>query len=281
MKRLFFVLSLFAVAFMPAAGADEPAHPYDELIVFGASMSDTGNAQFLTGGDFPPADYFGGRVSNGPVWVERLAERLGFGTPTEQNPVPAPSFLGGTNFAVGGANPGDGFSRLGAPNFDTQIDFFFASGRTLDGDELIVIQGMGGVASGVDAAFKIAEHIERLAEAGGQYFLINNHFRSSQAPGVFADGGADARVAQYDITLGILLDALADEYGITIHYFDLLALTDDMIANPGDYGFTNVTDRARLAVGEDADEYMWWDNIHFTGAAHGFIGDAAADLALE
>ena len=53
---------------------------FDTVVVFGDSLSDSGNA---------------GRFSNGPNWAEQLAERL---------KVPLrPSKAGGTNFAVGGA----------------------------------------------------------------------------------------------------------------------------------------------------------------------------------
>src|SRR5215210_3825630 len=58
-----------------------PAGPVlDHVVVFGDSLSDNGNA---------------GRASNGPVWVEYLAERLGMTL--------KPSRTGGLNFAVGGA----------------------------------------------------------------------------------------------------------------------------------------------------------------------------------
>jgi phospholipase/lecithinase/hemolysin len=56
--------------------AQEPS--LDHLVVFGDSLSDTGNA---------------GRFSNGPVWVEQLAEKL-------KLPL-LPSGRGGQNYAVG------------------------------------------------------------------------------------------------------------------------------------------------------------------------------------
>ena len=76
----------------------EPRHSLQEIVVFGDSISDNGvclecQPQYLDGSLFPknignafkltngtwPADpaYFKGHFSNGPVWVEDLAETLG------------------------------------------------------------------------------------------------------------------------------------------------------------------------------------------------------------
>ena len=98
--------ALAAVAALTIGGAAAAQRPFDELVVFGDSGSDNGNDHILSGGLVVPSPYFGGRFSNGPLWVERLAERLGLGHPTERNPLPAPSEAGGTNYAYGGAEAG-------------------------------------------------------------------------------------------------------------------------------------------------------------------------------
>ena len=73
--------------------------PVDRVIVFGDSLSDTGNVFDVFG--IPAAPNFQGRFSNGPVWVEGLAAGLGA-------PAPMPSRNGGTNYAYGGAETGFG-----------------------------------------------------------------------------------------------------------------------------------------------------------------------------
>ena len=50
-----------------------------KVIVFGDSLSDIGNIDDATFGVVPGSSYFSGRFSNGPAWVERLAERPGRG----------------------------------------------------------------------------------------------------------------------------------------------------------------------------------------------------------
>lgn len=282
MKRLLILLSLsLAAVWIHQAAAGETKRPFDEIIVFGASMSDDGNAYILTDGQYAAEPNYLGRFCNGPVWVEKLAENLGFGTPTEDDPIPAPSEAGGTNYAVGGASSGYEESRLGAPGMGLQIDYFFADGHTLDGDELLVVQGGGNESSAVIAAKNVVDHVERLAEAGGKYFLVNNHFRASQAPGVTSDGWADVYVAKYGELLAEGLDEVEAEYDIVIYRFDMLGLTDDMIAEPSAYGLTNITDPLRASEGGDADEYMWWDQHHFTTKVHGIFADAATGLILD
>src|SRR5260370_31987320 len=47
------------------------------LVVFGDSLSDTGNAALATSGALPnPALYYQGRLSNRPIWADRLATYL-------------------------------------------------------------------------------------------------------------------------------------------------------------------------------------------------------------
>jgi cholinesterase len=100
-----FLLAVLMV--LSSSAATEEGHTFDHLVVFGDSLSDMGNA---------------GRFSNGPVWVEQLAEML-------KLPLTA-SERGGQNFAVGGARVEEGPQSLRA-----QVEEFLKlprpSGRTL------------------------------------------------------------------------------------------------------------------------------------------------------
>ena len=86
-------------------GASAQAGPYSDLIIFGDSLSDTGNVFIVTGGALPSQSagpYAGGRFSNGPLWVETLAN--GLGLPTSASPF----LVGGNNYAFAGAKTGVG-----------------------------------------------------------------------------------------------------------------------------------------------------------------------------
>ncbi len=54
------------------------AYTVEHVVVFGDSLSDTGNLYAATGGGVPPdPPYWQGRASNGPLWSELLAADLG------------------------------------------------------------------------------------------------------------------------------------------------------------------------------------------------------------
>src|SRR5215472_939964 len=125
-------LGLAVVASLSLAGPAKGQSPYSELVVFGDSLSDTGNAYLFTDGAAAGPPYFQGRFSNGPVWVEVLAGELGL-------PAPAPSLSGGANYAFGGAETGPGLSLFGTPNVGLQIESFQADRGALTGKELIVV----------------------------------------------------------------------------------------------------------------------------------------------
>ena len=73
-------------------------HRHTAVSTFSATASDSGNIYATTSGSLPPSPYFSGRFSNGPTYAEDLAGRYGFAA--------APSLLGGTNHAFGGATAG-------------------------------------------------------------------------------------------------------------------------------------------------------------------------------
>ncbi|MCL4787387.1 MAG: hypothetical protein KJ070_11410 [Verrucomicrobia bacterium] len=106
------LIRLFCVSIAAATFAIAPQAAgqrlYNEIIVFGHSAADNGNDHLLSGGLVAAPPYFGGRFSNGPLWVEWLAKRLGFGHPIEMNFYPAPSLAGGTCYAYGGADTASG-----------------------------------------------------------------------------------------------------------------------------------------------------------------------------
>ena len=94
------VIGALVVGTAAFASQTASALPFTNMVVFGDSLSDTGNILISTGGAIPTAPYFNGRFSNGPVWIDTLTAGLGL-------PAGAvASFAGGNNYAFGGARTG-------------------------------------------------------------------------------------------------------------------------------------------------------------------------------
>lgn len=88
-------VSLFVVAaFFFVGHVASVANAFSDVYVFGDSLSDAGALAVLSPANCPPPPYAGCRFSNGPVWVENLASRLGLSAST--------ACAGGTNYAIGG-----------------------------------------------------------------------------------------------------------------------------------------------------------------------------------
>jgi phospholipase/lecithinase/hemolysin len=303
---LSYIISLTA-AIPTATTLADPA-PINEIVVFSHSDSDTGNAFILSGGLVAAPPYFGGRLTNGPSWVEWLAAGLGLGDPTEESPVPAPDALGGTNYAVAGADTGFGFSdscigtgpgKICAPNVGLQIETFFLDGGEFDGDELVVVYAGANDRSAEIAARNMGMHVSMLAAAGAKYILVPNESRMlGLAPGA---GGTpiatDNWVERFNNELARQLEAVDATFagqGVSLMPFNLMAFTDELLLNAEALGITNLADPACPGCGfgipavgagdtvvDDPDSYLFWDTAHNTRVVHELWGAAAAALVLD
>lgn len=263
---------------------------FSKLYVFGDSLSDTGNAYLASGGggefgpdgSYPTPPYFNGRITNGPVYVEYLADGLGLSA--------TPSLLGGGNHAFGGAMTGSGFSPQGVPNIGTQIDGFLLGGPAIDGSELFVVWGgandiaLGGIFDPLIPVGNLANHITALAAAGAGNFLVPNlpllgetPFARSLGPDVQV--GLNALTAGFNLALAATLGSLEANLGVTIFRLDVAALFQSALDDPAAYGLTNVTDaafdRATGTIVPNPGEYLFWDDFHPSATTHRFLGQTA------
>ncbi|MCU7810875.1 MAG: SGNH/GDSL hydrolase family protein, partial [Candidatus Thiodiazotropha sp. (ex Notomyrtea botanica)] len=145
---------LFLLLLLPCLShADKP---FERMVVFGDSLSDPGNAFFLTGRKLkPPYDTLdaflipdapyargGNHFSNGETWVEQFAEPLDLGDST------GPAFKGEnkgelkmTNYAVGGARAHENSINL---NLASQVSAFFADSGGIASSNALYVVALGG-----------------------------------------------------------------------------------------------------------------------------------------
>jgi len=295
-----------ALALVVAALASAPASagPYNSFVVFGDSLSDSGNnaaaglydpSQVVTGNTYVPSStYLAGTYSNGPVWASDFAAMIGL-------PL-APSLVGGTNFASGGATTGTPGPGAGGYPFSLLVQsaqYLAATGNHASPDGLYVIAGGGNdaraaltaigggasipgtiLATATSFAANVGSIVDALQAAGAQHIIVWDAPNLGVSPALLAAGPATAGLAT---TLSASMNAalaarLAGEAGVST--FDIFGLGTQIAANPALFGFTNVTDACGAVVGANCSLYEYWDGIHPTAAAHRVIADAFAVTAV-
>jgi phospholipase/lecithinase/hemolysin len=261
-----------------------PRQLFSQMVVFGDSLSDDGNSAALTGGKIPPTPpYFQGRFSNGPVWVEQLAPRLGLPV----NP--------DTNVAVGGATTGtlntntkllpQGAQPL--PGLQQEIDEFLSVNPKLDPNGLYVIWAgannfLGGGSTDVTGAINdLKNSIDKLTNAGANNIMVNNLPDLGTTP-LAQTVTAPERQGLTQLTNGFnngakqLITTLEQQAIDNFILVDVNSAFKDIVGNPGKYGFLNVTNSALTSPGGiNPNQFAFWDQLHPTTATHGFIADTA------
>jgi outer membrane lipase/esterase len=295
------VLGLSLVPVLAAAG------PFREVVVFGDSLSDTGNVFAVTAPVLAEAipvspPYFQGRFSNGPVWVDILAEKLGLQL--------RPFLHGGTNFAFGGAASGfdrpDLFEndvRVLIPSLRTQVTTFLLQHLfdTADPATLYIVWGGANdlrdalvtapdpFAEARQAVEDLAAAIADLAEAKAAWFLVPNMPNLARTPesrrrSSEAMAQATAVSVAFNNALTIALDAIEATHQVTIIRLNTFTILEDILRTPDRFDLTNVTETC--LAGDPftggtpcphPETYLFWDSIHPTTTAHAFL----ADFALE
>jgi outer membrane lipase/esterase len=276
MRKKQWLLMIIAIFGLTAMAAAKPA--YDNLYVFGDSYCDVGNIFAATGGAVPPAPYFAGRFSNGPIWLDHVAGFLGL-------PFKA-SLLGGTDYAFGGAWVTAPQPIPGGiiPSVPQQVGLYLSQhGGKADPHALYILEGGGndilGTTSGsphalgYQIAVGIAESELLLRRAGARHFVIPNLFNVGLLPAAagnvaFASAASDATNKWVNTLLA--LETHLDD--IQILRMDIFSLINAVETDPTHFGFTDITDPClTTALCADPDHTFFWDTHHPTEFGHAFF----------
>ncbi len=302
-------LPIAAIVTLPRAAE---AASFQNLYVFGDSLSDVGNVFRDTGGLIPPPvlpasgggfspGYANGRFSNGPVWVEYLAKDLGLSLDTRNDF----AYGGATTGTENGLNPLlSQFVPITLPGLQQQITTFQSQNPLPDQDALYVLWAgandylnpnltdpQGTVQS---AIFNLNTAVTKLASGGAKNFLIANLPDLGKLPLTREDPvrsqGLSFLSSVHNTALAQTLGVLPSTLGVNIIPFDVNALVNDAIANPSRFGLTNVTEQCLPTTPlfpsapspstpcnpiTDAPNFLFWDPLHPTTKGHEILGDYA------
>jgi phospholipase/lecithinase/hemolysin len=271
-----------------------PGALFSAIYAFGDSLTDAGNVSLATLGTVPVSPPYDHVFSNGPVWVQDLAQTLGL-------PAVGPSLSGGTDFAYGGAdtgatpnhtvNPTDLPSQISqftdqvaSPQPNALYALWIGSNDVLDITNNVTspTQQQTDV---TDAVANEVTVIQSLAARGAQDFVVLNVPDLGKTPQEQAHAAtATALSTLYDTDLATAIQGLTASGALKIDLVDTFSLINQAIANPAAYGFTNVTDPAWTGtltsassgtLSSNAASYLFFDRLHPTAQAHALV---AADV---
>jgi phospholipase/lecithinase/hemolysin len=281
---------------------------YNELVVLGDSLSDQGNVYTITGTLIPPPEYtdgtHSGRFTNGLNYIDYLAPGLGLTV--------APSVLGGTNYAYGGARTDSHpLAAFGALSLLGQRNAYIVSlgGMDANQDALHVVwagandlrdiiiavladPSIDPIPSVLNAVANVTEVVSSLAAVNATTVLAPNIPNLGIVP--IVTGGGDPvpeAAALADFFNTVLDQALADVLTrfplLNIIGFDTFTLSTEIFLDPLSFGFINASDACYSEFVEpggtvcaDPDEYFSWDGFHPTTAAHETLAARMAAQAV-
>jgi phospholipase/lecithinase/hemolysin len=248
-----------------------------ELVVFGDSLSDTGALLSQSFGVAPnPDGYFAGRFSNGPVWVDYVADALG---------------LPSDGHAYGGAaTTGD---AGGTPKpFDAAVDQFLACAPdTLAPTSLFALwighnDYYGGAADPPAIAAATIAALDALAARGARHFLVPELLLLTGTPrpveesrGGIDGATADERIVAHNAALQVGLDELEAKYDLAIARARPARMREQIVAQPALLGLTNTSDACFTGdvywltggsgdICGEPDVHFHWDGVHPTTRVH-------------
>ncbi len=314
-RRCVFGLSWLALLLVAMSGAGLSAQTYTSIVVFGDSLSDTGNVAHLTEAKYtlagrvpsPVANYTNGRFTDGAdtlpyarnyfgTWVEQLAATF------PAKPKVINSLDGGTNYAFGSATTNTGTSTFtygpnGAfsvtvDNMGQQVANYLATSPTITNHTLYVV--WGGVndllssTSYTDITAAVAHEssiIQQLINAGATDFMVPNLPplgaipRLNNSP-VNAQRATSAALTFNQALATALAELPAANPGRALHLYplDIYGLFRSVLNAPSAVGLTNLTYGSQTITTADPDTYLFWDDLHPTTAGHHLIALAAATL---
>ena len=288
------------------------AQVYSSVVVFGDSLSDSGNVA----GILPGAAAGNGFTTNpDPVWAEIVAET--FGVPGTH------ALAGGSNYAIGGTcvDP-DASCNFPAPKLGRQVDAHLLQ-RGSEGADANALYGVWAGLNDIDtivnpdadipqadprtaipaSARALVDQIRRLQHGGARHILVFSLPDRGPTPGVrmaaLDNPHLPAALARATTLYNEHLDAGIRTLDDGIVPVNAHALLTEVLDDPARHGFANVLDPACSPVGPNLGavacgpsdsgslltyppganrSHLFADLSHPTGAAHAMLASVVTSI---
>ena len=258
---------------LAAATAAFAGSQFSSMVVFGDSLSDTGRLFRLTHGGFPPrVAYFDGRQSNGPVWVEYLADQLNLEHRLKDYAVVG-AMTGPTVAIPSGNVKSDTYAGLDGTSLRGQFaQYLTSTGGRADPDALYIVEGGANDLIRPLAALlmhppatteEFMQQINEIAQPtvintativgtlkamGAQYIAVVNVPDLGKTPyltgfGPIASATVSMIVDLVNESVAVQLDGLDAAGGTPIARIDAFKFIDDVVAAPASFHLTNAQDQ--------------------------------------
>ncbi len=275
-----------AMVALAAASHVYAASPFGAEVVFGDSLSDDGNISLAS--HFPTIMKF--TTNPGPIVDEDLASHYGLTL--------APSLLGGSDYAWGGAGilNNDPGTPAGVPLISTQIEGYLAANPKLNPHTLYSVLGGANdifyaatlASIGAETSTQAGTAVETAAQeevtligglkaAGAHYIIVYNLPDIGITPLAASEGPAgQAAFTALSEGFNTILNSGLGVIGTNIVPVNLFSLIHEVAAAPQRYGFTNAATPActtassltctpaTLVAPNAASTYLFADSVHPT-----------------
>lgn len=265
---------------------------YSRLIVFGDSLSDTGNLAFID----LPFPYDDNRISDGPVGVDYIASHIGSNADRSYH------LLGsdrGYNYAVAGGNIVGSDSEDLSQQVDAYLD---RVNQKADSNALYVLimggNDLRGLRSTTNSTFAqqqinliantFTTQLNRLISAGAKAIVVSNVpnigrlpetlERQAQDPSIVTR--AEAYTVQYNSVLSQGLTSYISRSDINLILFDFYDELENIFSNAQSFGFQNTTEPCFDPDGFDIElsclingfkTRVFFDNVHPSSRTHQLV----------
>jgi thermolabile hemolysin len=271
-RRVIFAATLAALFLTATAG-----YSFTAVYAFGDSLTDTGRNPSPAG-----TNYFEGRFSNGPLWIEYLSALLGI------------TYNTNNNLAVSGSQTSALLSEIaGMPAVTNPHSALYAvwSG----GNDFLQNAGIGEndaewsmIIS--NAVLNITNAVATLYTNGAREVLVGNLPNLGKIPELRTTGTftnyIDTKVQLFNSSLGTAVTNLMQGYsGLRIYVMNANLAVSNVYNFPLTYGFTVISidalddpSLANKSLNGPGADYLFWDPVHPTTKMHAMVGAMAYDL---